>query len=128
MTISGGSEMTVSVEDVEKSLRLTIENLKKSDKAKEEIATWIDKYDGKIIEFHVNEKKFHIVFTKKATTLEKGTYPSPDLTIVAQPDVLMGILSGKIRLSSSLLGEGKLSVRGSFHEAKSFVKVLLLGG
>jgi hypothetical protein len=36
----------------------------------------------------------------------------------------MGILSGKIRLSSSLLREGKLSVWGNFNEAKSFVKAL----
>jgi hypothetical protein len=66
MIISGGLEMRVGVEDVEKSLRSIIKNLKKSDKAKAEIATWIDKYDGKIIEFHVNGKRFHIVFTKKA--------------------------------------------------------------
>jgi hypothetical protein len=89
-----------------------------------QLASWIDKYDGKIIEFHADNESFHLVFTKKNIALEEGSYPSADVTLVTEPCLLSNILSGKVRITSSLIAEDKIRVWGNFHDLTSLFKCL----
>jgi len=115
--------METAVDQVQKYLRLLVDLMKKSEEAKSKLLTWIDKYDGKIIEFHVDNSAFHIVFSKEDVKFEEGSYPSPDVIMITEPNVLMDVLSGKIRLSSSLIAEGKFRVWGNFHELVLFTRI-----
>jgi putative sterol carrier protein len=100
--------------------------INKSQKGRMKLVTWIGKYDGKIVEFRVEDSVFHMVFTKERSVLKEGSYPSPDVILVAAPKLLMDILSGKTRLSSSLVANGKIKVWGNFHELLQLSKILSL--
>jgi putative sterol carrier protein len=103
---------------------LLAELMNKSKKAKPKLTAWIDKYDGKIIEFQVDNLAFYIVFTKENVRFQKGSYPSPDVIMTAKPQILLGLLSGKTRLSSSLIIEGKCKVFGNFHDVIAFTRII----
>jgi len=116
--------LETTIDQVRKRLRLLVDLMNKNEKAKSRLIAWIDGYDGKIIEFQVDNSSFYMVFTKENARLEEGSYPSPDAVIVTEPKFLIDILSGKVRLSSSLIAEDKLRVWGNFHEVVLFSKIV----
>jgi len=113
-----------ALEQVRKRLRLLLDQINKNETAKSMITAWIDKYDGKIIEFQVFGWAFHLVFTKERVAFEEDSYSSPDVIIAADPNLTLDILSGKIKPSTLLVTSGKLQVWGNFHELVSFSKIV----
>jgi len=116
--------MDKSQEKVRRHLVLLTDFMNKDKNVKLKLLSWIDEYDGKIIEFHIGDSAFHMIFTKENARLEKGSYPSPDALVQAEPDFLIKLLSGEAKLSSSLLVEGKFSVWGNFHDLIAFTRII----
>ena len=93
---------------------------------KAEVASWIDKYDGKIIEFQIGENSISVILTKERWKLIEDSYPSPDVTFVSSKEVFTDIMNGSLKISQGLKGE-KLQVYGNFHDLKEFLEITKKG-
>ncbi|NVM53378.1 MAG: SCP2 sterol-binding domain-containing protein [Candidatus Helarchaeota archaeon] len=93
---------------------------------KAEVASWIDKYDGKIIEFQIGENSISVILTKERWKLIEDSYPSPDVIFVSSKEVFTDIMNGSLKISKGLKGE-KLQVYGNFHDLKAFLEITKKG-
>lgn len=93
---------------------------------KAEVASWIDKYDGKIIEFQIGESSISVILTKERWKLIEDSYPSPDVTFISSEEIFTDLIKGSLKISQGLKGE-KLQVYGNFHDLKKFFEIIKKG-
>lgn len=107
------------------SVNAMIQVINKSPAAKNAIDKWISTYNGKIIEFHLEEEKFFVVFTREGTRIEDGEYPSPDATIVTKPEIFLNFIASPLNLKN-MLKTGDIEVWGNLHEFIALLQQVIL--
>ncbi|MFB0560233.1 MAG: SCP2 sterol-binding domain-containing protein [Candidatus Lokiarchaeia archaeon] len=107
------------------SVDAMVQVVNKSSAAKNAIDKWISTYNGKIIEFHLGDEKFYVVFTREGTRIEDGEYPSPDATIVTNSEVFLNFIASPLNLKS-MLKSGEIEVWGNLHEFIALLQQVIL--
>lgn len=92
---------------------------------KEQLANWIGRTDGKILQVHTPESgDQYIVVTKDGMTLHEGIYPSPDVIYKAKAEILLGIFTGEVKFKDTMK-DGSLDVIGNAHESDALANLIL---
>ncbi len=93
---------------------------------KVETPNYKDKFQGfdKSLLFTFTDQAFnlHMVFKDGTCTLKEGAIPNPDIEIITQSDVILGITSGEINAMKAFLTR-KLKAKG---DRAAMLKVQLL--
>ena len=95
------------------------------DELKKNLADWIGRYHGKILQVHTEEGDQYIVVTHEGMTLHDGVYPSPDVIYKARSEVLLGIFTGEIPFKNTMK-DGSLVVIGNANEADPLANLILV--
>ena len=92
------------------------------DDLKKNIADWIGRYHGKILQVHTEEGDQYLVVTPEGMSLHDGVYPSPDK---AESATLLGIFTGEIPFKNTMK-DGSLIVIGNANEADPLANLILV--
>ena len=95
------------------------------DDLKKNLADWIGRYHGKILQVHTEEGDQYLVVTREGMALHDGVYPSPDVIYRANSEVLLGIFTGEIPFKSTMK-DGSLEVIGNAHESDALANLILI--
>ena len=106
------------VQKVEDGFKKLVEVINKNPKAKEILKAWLKGYYGRVHNYQIGSKEFHIIFRPDGAGFGSGLYPAPDLTLKVDPDVWNDMIMGKVKTigSGSLLEQGKLTIYGAANE------------
>ena len=115
------------VSKIVKGFKQLADAINKSNPAKSVLAKWLEGYVGRIHEFDIDDKKFHIVLWPDEAKFVDGEAPAPDLVIRATADAWTEMVTGKKKWSD-LLGEGTLFIIGAANEIQSFIQVAMTAG
>lgn len=90
------------------------------------VTRWCSTYDGKIIDFNLDEEAYHLVFRADGNiVLKDGLSTSFDLRLITTPQILTEILRGS-KSMKEVLKTGELKTWGNFHEAKPLEQFMRL--
>ncbi|MHA1595605.1 MAG: SCP2 sterol-binding domain-containing protein [Candidatus Baldrarchaeia archaeon] len=117
----------MSAEKIMDAFKRIIDAINKNEKAKEFLKKWNEGYVGKIINFKIGDKAFHLIFTAEEARFEEGEYPAPDLMIITDPESWTAMATMKKKWSE-LLAEGKLMIIGNAHELATLTRLIMLTG
>jgi putative sterol carrier protein len=95
------------------------------DELKKNLADWIGRYHGKILQVHTEEGDQYIVVKHDGMTLHDGVYPSPDVIYKASAATLLGIFTGEIPFKNTMK-DGSLEVIGNAHESDPLANLILV--
>ncbi|MFW9849193.1 MAG: SCP2 sterol-binding domain-containing protein [Candidatus Thorarchaeota archaeon] len=95
------------------------------DDLKKNLADWIGRYHGKILQVHTEEGDQYLVVTHEGMTLHDGVYPSPDVIYKANSGTLLGIFTGEIPFKDTMK-DGSLEVIGNAHESDALANLILV--
>jgi hypothetical protein len=115
------------VSKIVKGFKQLADAINKSDSAKGVLAKWLEGYIGRIHEFEIDDKKFHIVFWPDKVKFVDGEAHAPDLVIRATADAWTDMVTGKKKWSD-LLGEGTLFIIGAANEIQPFIQIAMAAG
>ena len=120
----------VDLQKVEAGFKKLVESINKNPKAKDILKSWLKGYYGRVHNFKIGEKEFHIVFKPDGAEFGSGLYPAPDLTLKVDPDAWNDMISGKAKPigTGSLLDQGKLMIYGAGNEIAYFTKLAITVG
>ncbi len=120
----------VDLQKVETGFKKLVESINKNPKAKDILKSWLKGYYGRVHNFQIGEKEFHIVFKPDGAEFGSGLYPAPDLTLKVDPDAWNDMISGKAKPigRGSLLDQGKLMIYGAGNEIAYFTKLAIAVG
>jgi putative sterol carrier protein len=79
------------------------------------IKEWVGPYDGKILQFETDTKKFYLVIADGKMEVCTGEYPSPDLTFRGSSQVIIDVFTGK-RSVGEAIKRWDLLLMGAGHE------------
>jgi putative sterol carrier protein len=120
----------VDLQKVEAGFKKLVESINKNPKAKDILKSWLKGYYGRVHNFQIGSKEFHIVFKPDGAEFGSGLYPAPDLTLKVDPDAWNDMISGKAKPigTGSLLDQGKLMIYGAGNEIAYFTKLAMTVG
>ncbi len=95
------------------------------DDLKKNLADWVGRYHGKILQVHTEEGAQYLVITTEGMELHEGVYPSPDVIYKAKSDILLGIFTGEIPFKTTMK-DGSLEVIGNAHESDPLANLILI--
>ncbi|MHA1277413.1 MAG: hypothetical protein ACTSQI_10905 [Candidatus Helarchaeota archaeon] len=107
----------VTVQDMEQILKNTVEQMNSKDRFKKRVVKWVGSYLGKIIGFNFGEESYHLVFKNDGTTkMGYGEYPACETIILTDPQTWFNFLIKGFEYTKKAMEEGKIWIRGNFHE------------
>ena len=105
-------------------LSRTTEAINQNRKAREVILKSTQHFPGIIFQFHVNGAKFYLVFFADGhAELIDGYYPSSDVHIIANSDVMLDFLTGKVKLKN-ITESGTLYIEGELHQMNYLLQAI----
>jgi hypothetical protein len=120
----------VDVQKIEDGFKKLVEAINKNPKAKDVLKAWLKGYYGRVHNFQIGAKEFHIVFRPDGAAFGSGLYQAPDLALKVDPDAWNDMISMKAKVigSGSLLEQGKLAIYGAANEIAVFTKLAMTVG
>jgi len=87
-----------------------------------EIRSWLEGYEGKIIGIKTPEEVYHLVFTDSGVTVREGEYPSCEGYYRGHEEEIVKVLEGK---DSAYIGypAGRFHFWGSLSETQKFERI-----
>jgi len=76
---------------------------------------WIGPYDGKVIQFVIDNEKFYLVIAEGKMKVRDGEYPSPDLTYEGSSKLVSDVFTGRRRIGDAMKN-WELVLIGAGHE------------
>ncbi|MEM2914729.1 MAG: SCP2 sterol-binding domain-containing protein [Candidatus Bathyarchaeia archaeon] len=105
-------------------LSRTVEAINQNRKAREIILKSTQHFPGIIFQFHADNSKFYLVFFADGhAELIDGYYPSSDVHIIANSDVMFDFLTGKVKLKNAT-ESGTLYIEGELHQTNYLLQAL----
>lgn len=97
-------------------LSKTVDAINQNEKARSVVLKSTQHFPGIIFQFHVDGSKFYITFFADGyAEFADGYYPSSDVHLNANSDVMLDFLKGKIKLKNAT-EDGGLYVEGEMHQ------------
>ena len=119
--------MKMNASDVARLLKAIAEQANSKERTLKKIASWIGKNDGKIIGWNIKEedgvKSYHLVLTGDGVRFSEGEYPSSDMIFLTDAETWFKVSTGEMTAKDGL-SSGVLWIRGNFHEAFEFQKIM----
>jgi putative sterol carrier protein len=113
--------------DVARLLKTIADQANNKGRTLKKIASWVGKNDGKIIGWNIKEedgvKSYHLVLTGNGIRFSEGEYPSPDMIFLTDAETWFKVSTGEMTAKDGL-SSGVLWIRGNFHEAFEFQKIM----
>lgn len=119
--------MALNTQEFKSFLESIISSIKSKPEAKNLVNKWIDGKYGKIIGWKIRsqdqEENYHMIFTPEEARLNVGEYPAFDIMIIGPLETILGMLTGKTRITSELK-QKRIMVWGNLNEGITFGKII----
>jgi hypothetical protein len=86
------------------------------------LSAWVAGYYGKILQFTVDGRSLHVVFTPTGVRFQEGAYAAPDLVIAGAAVEDLARRKFDREAVKEVMKAKRVSVRGNLHEAFAFSK------